>query len=281
MLAKHRNIPSTMLPTVGRYAPVPHPARPQPPDFIADALLAVARRDFDAGGALSYLSRICEGDLFLFGGCVRNVVLGHEHIGDLDVMVPNGDRRAFDGLDRLKVPYGYSSQGHRRYRWNRLQIDIFEPKDFFCGFDDVSGAVAYFDLYINALAVHVDTREVIDPLHTLGRPNMHNVGINWKRWATCDQENLAILLIRLARILHDFRELHVSHVDAKRIRAEVIPVVSDLDWSVVSNRFPLGRTVFLDTLECLMDRSPGAYLDDLSRAGMEDRVKEPICGGGR
>jgi hypothetical protein len=212
------------------------------------------RSDFDANLALEQLTSACSGDIYIFGGCVRDAALGRPRGGDLDIMVPNGDRRAFDELDRLGLRYILNSQNHRRYFWNRLQIDIFEPKDFFVGFPDVEKAVGYFDLKMNALAVHIATDRLINPVDGLRYLEERDPGINWTRWESAKPVDLAILFIRLTRLLYDIPELNLPTNDARRIQEEFVPRLESVNWRDVQNRFPLGKQSFIELCNELLER---------------------------
>jgi hypothetical protein len=214
---------------------------------VAALTFALLRRDFDTKFALERLTDACDGDLYIFGGSVRDAVLHRPRRGDLDLMVPNGDRRVFEALDVLGVPFHHNSQNHRRYRWNTIQIDVFEPSKFFAGFPTVDEAVAFFDLRINALAVHVATERVIDPLSGVSHLLSDlDPGINWVRWNATPPEELLVLLIRLARLLHDVPQLRLPRRDAERLFSEVMPRTEYVDWNYVRARFPLGRARFVN-----------------------------------
>jgi len=223
-------------------------------EILAERVFASLRSDFDLAQVLDVLNISCSGEFYVFGGSIRDVALGRSRGGDLDIMVPNGDRRAFEELDRLAVPYRFNSQQHRRYFWNRLQIDIFEPKDFFIGFPDVEQAVAYFDLRMNALALHVGSGRIIDPLDGLRYIENRNPGIHWKRWIDAKPEHLLVLLIRLARLLYDNPELALPSDDAERVRGEFLSRVENLDWEPVQNRFPLGKKRFMEVCNEMLER---------------------------
>lgn len=208
----------------------------------------VARR-FDACGAVEFLSGVTNGDIHLFGGSMRRALVGSELTGDLDIMVPNGDSRATDALDDLKVPYTLNTQHLRRYRWNSLEIDLFQPRDFFSGFDRVDSAVRFFDLRINALSVHWRTGVISDPFHIVSSTPVVNPGINWGRWSQMPESHVVVLAIRLAKIMHETPRLMLSGSDVHRLRHDVVPVIQRCDWSDVHRRFPLGKTAFLQLFE--------------------------------
>lgn len=213
---------------------------------VASLTLEALRRDFDTRLAVDYLTSECGGEFYIFGGAVRDTILERPQVGDLDVMIANGDLRCLEALDRLKVPYGFNSQNHRRYRWNALQIDIFEPKQFFKPFETVQAAVAYFDLRINAFAVHVGSLRLIDPLDGLAALRAFDPGINWPRWTEASPTDVQVLLLRLVRLLHNIPQLRLPRRDAERLITEVIPQVEDEDWTPVQARFPLGRLRFFE-----------------------------------
>jgi hypothetical protein len=224
---------------------------------IPQRALNALRSDFDASFALRCLEEATEGEIYIFGGTVRNAVLNRPRAGDLDIMVPNGDVRAFEALDKLSVPFTLNSQKHRRYQWNRLQIDVFEPKDFFGGFATVEKALAHFDLRMNALAVHVATGQLFDPLKRLVEENQSDPGINWKRWDGAPTGEVAILFVRLIRLLFDYPHLRLPPDDVSRLLRHILPKVESIDWSLLNGRFPAGRDKFINTAITLLRERTG------------------------
>jgi hypothetical protein len=200
----------------------------------------------DSRCALDALTRATDGELYLCGGAVRRALLGARCCGDLDIMVPNCDPRAQTALDSMGVPFRLNSYHHRRYRWNGLEIDLFEPKDFFDGHETVTDALRYFDLCINAIAIHLGTSRVIDPFELLQEPVIRCTGLNWPGWATKTPLQVVILAIRLVRIMYEAPSLRISRSDVDRLRATILPQVRASDWSDVRHRFPQGKERFLE-----------------------------------
>jgi hypothetical protein len=239
-----------------------------PRTSLPEQVLSHFREGFDSGTALAALDEACQGECYIVGGAIRDVALGTPRSGDLDVMVPNGDRRAFAMLDGVGVPFVHNSHGNRRYRWNRLQLDVFEPMQFYTGFRTVEAALGFFDLRINALALHLGSARLLDPIGGMECIARRTVGINWARWNAMPSAELAILLIRLARILADEKTLSVPAEDAASLLERVVPSVADLDWQPFRDRFPLGREVFFDRLDRLLrERAARPNLRSLSSAG--------------
>jgi hypothetical protein len=176
---------------------------------------------------------------------LRRVLFNDLLSGDLDVMVPNGDDRAFHTLNRLHVPFEFNRQGHHRYRWNNLQIDLLQPEEFYAGFQDVEASLSFFDLKINALAFHMKSRQLIDPFKVLRQSRVLDPGINWGRWSEMPPFELAILAIRLLKIMHEIPGLGIPTADKERLRHVVLPKIRECDWSNLYNRFPRGKQVFL------------------------------------
>src|SRR5690349_7001600 len=102
-------------------------------NLTTELLDAVADR-LDCRCAIEFLTEVTGGHFYLFGGAVRRLLLGDEICNDIDVMIPNGDDRAINALDRIGVPYRPNSHNHRRYRWNYLEIDMLQPRSFYSGF---------------------------------------------------------------------------------------------------------------------------------------------------
>jgi hypothetical protein len=87
---------------------------------FASRILQRLQEGFDASVAVSTLNDATDGEIYVYGGVLRRVLFNDLLSGDLDVMVPNGDDRAFHTLNRLHVPFEFNRQGHHRYRWNNL-----------------------------------------------------------------------------------------------------------------------------------------------------------------
>jgi hypothetical protein len=214
----------------------------------ASLLRSIAER-FDADGAVNALMTATAGDMYLFGGAIRRTVLGDRLSGDLDIMVPNGDDRAFAALAALKVPASLNSQGLRRYRWGSLQIDLFQPREFFGGFVDVESALRFFDLRINALAMHFGSQRILDPFDVLSQGLGLDPGINWPQWTSISPVHTVKLAIRLAKTMHEVPTLTISAHDARLLGKLVAPRLHECNWDDVQDRFPPGKTAFLRKFE--------------------------------
>jgi hypothetical protein len=244
----------------------PYTVNPQTSDMrVTDhgELSSRARRllmeRFDSSCAIEVLNRATDGDICVFGGTIRRALFHDKMSGDIDIMVPNGDDRAINKLDALKVPFVLNSNNHRRYRWNSLQIDIFQPREFFCGFEDVEKALCFFDLRINALSLHLRSGRILDPFHVVSQTPVTDPGINWTRWGETSPLNVVVLAIRLAKIMHEIPELTISTTDADRLLTEVVPRIRECDWMEVQERFPLGKQVFLQVFGTrVLDRTRAA-----------------------
>lgn len=223
-----------------------------PSSVLSREVLSYFYGGFDSGCALTALDEACQGECYIVGGGVRDVALGAPRSGDLDVMVPNGDRRAYERLDALGVPFTLNSHGNRRYRWNRLQLDVFEPRQFYSGFSTIETALAFFDLRINAIAVRLGSGSVLDPIGGMDHIGRRSVGINWARWNAMPPPELAVLLIRLARVLADVKTLTVPLEDVDGLVKHVVPAVADLDWAAFRARFPVGKSAFLERFNRLL-----------------------------
>jgi hypothetical protein len=206
---------------------------------------------------LEELGRATGGQFHVLGGSLRRAVLQQSPWGDLDLLVPNGDTRAFDRLDALGVPFHLNRHRHRRYRWNALQVDIFQPQAFYKGFADVDGVLRYFDLKVDAIALHAGTQEVTDPFSMLSGGPVDDPGINWPRWSEMGPLDLAILSLRLLRIMHESPAFTLPAGDVARLRDEVVPQVRRLDWDLVRDRFPPGCAAFLAKFESTVLRRSG------------------------
>jgi hypothetical protein len=198
---------------------------------------------------LELIHEASDGDYYIFGGTLRRTLMSSEAECDLDIMVPNGDKRIFQLLDKHRVPYALNRRKHRRYSWNGLQFDINHPQEWCENFKDISDALRYFDLRINSLAYHVQTKTIIDPNGMVVSRSYCDPGINWKRWRSMPSLELAILAIRLHRILMECPQLQLNKTDIDILLKDVVPVVASVDWLGLYERFPRGRDVFLSDFE--------------------------------
>jgi hypothetical protein len=204
---------------------------------------------FDSRTAISFLDRATEGEIYIVGGALRRALFGDRLSGDVDIMVPNGDPRAFEALKALKVPFVRNSNRHHRYRWNSLQIDLYQPGEFFRGFQDVEAALCFFDLKINALSLHLRTSRVLDPFRVISTKPVTDPGINWTRWMEMSPLNIVVLAMRLAKIMHELQGLTLSPLDEQRLLADVVPAIRECDWRTVQQRFPQGKAAFLEVFK--------------------------------
>src|SRR5882672_6619811 len=81
---------------------------------LSSRVRRLLRERFDANYAIEFLSDATAGDMYVCGGVLRRGLLGDRILGDIDIMIPNGDARALDALDRLNVPYVLNRQRHRK-----------------------------------------------------------------------------------------------------------------------------------------------------------------------
>ncbi len=207
---------------------------------------------FDSSSAIQALENATGGDMYVFGGAVRRALFGDKLSGDVDIMVPNGDSRAFDELARLKVQFTLNSNNHHRYRWNSLQIDLFQPGEFFDGFDNVEAVLRFFDLKINALSLHLRSARILDPFGLVSTAYITDPGINWARWSRMTSENVAVLGIRLTKIMHELPNLTISKEDATRLLTNVIPAIQKADWTRLQTRYPAGKDAFMKLFGALI-----------------------------
>jgi hypothetical protein len=201
---------------------------------------------FDSHHAIETLRRATAGEIYVFGGAVRRAMFGDGLAGDLDIMVPNGDDRAFAALDSMGVRYELNSQKLRRYRWNSLQIDLFQPREFFSGFLDVEAALRYFDLKVNALALHFRAKRILDPFNVLPDTPVVDPGINWPRWNEMSSSQIVVLALRLAKIMYELPDLEISMLDAQLLFTNVVPKIRECNWADVHYRYPLGKDRFIN-----------------------------------
>jgi hypothetical protein len=109
----------------------------------------------------------------------------------------------------------------------------------------VTKALQYFDLRINALALHFARRRMLDPFGVLQQAHKCDPGINWGRWENMPPLELAVLAIRLLKIMYESPSLSIHVFDKDRLIAEVLPKITEEQWEAVHQRFPLGRNMFL------------------------------------
>ncbi len=214
-------------------------------EALAQRIRRIVDERFDANCAVTVLNDATDGDFHICGGSIRRALLGGGLCGDLDVIVPNRDNRAIEALDALGLTFVLNSHGHHRYRWSSLQIDIFEPRHFFHGFDDADGALRFFDLKVNALALHVGTGRILDPFHVLADTPITDPSINWPRWMRMQPLDRVVLAIRLVKVMHEAPLFTISTEDVRRLQDNVLPHVRACYWESVRPRFPQGKDEFL------------------------------------
>ncbi|HET9281338.1 MAG TPA: hypothetical protein VFR24_05190 [Candidatus Angelobacter sp.] len=222
-----------------------NPLTPLIENEIASRVLKRLRERFDTSCALGTLDCATGGEIYVYGGVLRRSLFSDSHCGDLDLMVRNGDDRAFETLNILRVPFGFNRSGHHRYRWNNLQIDVLQPREFYGGFEDIESFLSFFDLKINALALHMGSQRIIDPFKVLVQENLIDPGINWQRWDKMPTFELVILAIRLLKIMHEIPSLRIPLADTVRLQEDVVPKIRDCEWTNLYNRFPKGKEAFL------------------------------------
>ena len=214
-----------------------YPWKSKPTPLSRDTRNLLAKR-FDAYHAIEFIQKATNGEAYLFGGLLRRAFIGQSFSGDIDIMIPNGDERAILALDSLDVQFTLNSQGHRRYRWNKLEIDIFQPRNFFSGHQNVESALCAFDLKINALALHLGSDLILDPFDITASKELSDPRINWSCWEDKPIYQTMVLAIRLVKIMHETPELIVPQKDAEKISKEVIPIIQKHSWDQVQERFP-------------------------------------------
>lgn len=202
---------------------------------------------FDLRHAIDAIIKATGGDFYVFGGTIRKAILNENHCGDLDIIVENGNDKIYEAFHDLGLVYTLNSKGHHRYQWNKLQIDICQPKEFFSGYDTVIEMLMNVDLKINSVAFYFKNKSILDP-HAFLKTNYNNPGINWSYWKSVNSLHFTVASIRLARLLFDSPTLRLNVQDANEVRSFVIPRLSYCDWNLVRSRFPEGREMFVKLL---------------------------------
>ena len=82
-------------------------------------------------------------------------------------IVPNGDNRAIEALDRLGLTFILNSHGHHRTAGTRCRSTSLSRRASITGFNGAEDALQFFDLKVNALALHVGSERILDPFHVL------------------------------------------------------------------------------------------------------------------
>jgi hypothetical protein len=201
---------------------------------------------------LEKLIRAARGEIYLFGGTLRRAMMDCAPGYDFDLMVPNGDNRVFNRLADLKIPYLLNRRRHHRYRWRKFQLDVNQPYEWHPSFGSIVDALSFFDLRIDSLALHLGSRTVLDPFGLLTRARPSTPGINWERWSTMPPLELAILSIRLHRILVQCPSLALSLQDVSRLQRLIANSLVSVDWDGIRDRTPLGKSAFLQEFERLV-----------------------------
>lgn len=209
----------------------------------------------EASDALCTIEEATKGQCYLVGGIIRDSVFLNERKGDLDIMVENRDYRAYEVLDRIGVPYMITRHGNRRYQWNNIQIDLFEPRGFYCGFNTVEETIRFFDLKIDALAVHVGNKILLDPIEGTSFLINNEVGINLHRWNSplMNQKEYWILIIRLVNIMNRIKYLKINQFDVYLLKSIVLRLKNEY-WYTVKDRYPNGKEDLIFTLNKILSK---------------------------
>lgn len=221
--------------------------------FAAEVLKRV-EGSFDAHHAVQAAIAATDGDFYIYGGSLRRVLLHDPREGDLDLIVHDDDDRIVNEFTRLGLEHTLNSNKHHRFLWNKLQIDICSPKNFFDGHNNVESLLRSVDLKINSLALHIASHVVIDPFGILKISGQQDVGINWDLWGKANGDRLNLLAIRLARMLYEYEKLTVSEFDHAQLIKSVVPNLQVTAWKNLVNRFPPGKDTFVDSFKDIITK---------------------------
>ena len=222
-------------------------------DEIAAIVLSKLHADFDTHCVLETINDATLGEFYVMGGTIRNSIFLDKIGQDLDLMIPNEDFRSYSKFGELGLALTTNSQKHRRYRWNRLSIDIFSPNTFYQGFETVLSALEFFDLKINSVAIHYKTKTIICANDFNENFAKSEVGINTLRWNLSNDIDLLVLVIRLIRILYDFPILDISSKDKEYLLSYAWERVKSINWRYVSDRYPLGSLKFQEAMRSVLE----------------------------
>ncbi len=222
-------------------------------DAFVSAVLKRIQESFDASFAIKIASQATNGDFYIYGGTLRRVLLDDPRDGDLDLVVKDGDHRIYNAYKQLGLDFSRNSNNHHRYRWNKLQIDICSPSEFFAGYSDVGNMLSAVDLKINSLALHVGSRAIIDPFGLVTSDSLPDIGINWSLWDPVRGDQLSLLLVRLIRIMYEFPDLILSVNDRRKLQSTILPLLRQASWDHMIDRFPAGKEAFLGTIRQIIE----------------------------
>lgn len=137
---------------------------------LVEEILHQMLRRLDIYHVLQVISEVCNGHFYIFGGLIRNYLIKRElSVRDLDILTESESfqNKIFERLNDLHIPFERNTEGHRRYLWGYgppLQIDISHPGHLFGSHASVEAAISNFDVFIDAVAIRIDTRELINPV---------------------------------------------------------------------------------------------------------------------
>lgn len=220
--------------------------------FVA-AVFKRIHDSFDANFAVDTAISATDGDFYIYGGTLRRVLLNDPRDGDLDIAIADGDTRIYDAYSRLGLGFARNSNNHHRYRWNKLQIDICSPCEFFSGYDGIDSMLQNVDLKLNSIALHVGSKRLIDPFGLVTSQFMHDVSVNWALWDKTEGDQLSLLVVRLVRILYEFPDLSVSDFDRNKLISNILPSIQQARWDRMIGRFPAGKETFLKIFLATID----------------------------
>lgn len=166
--------------------------------------ISIADLAFERLGAIGILEelRAAAVPAFLVGGAVRDLLLDESSVPkDIDLMVAGKLASAREVLDRLGAPRINRHKNLRYILSSGLHIDVMDSTQFYGQARSVARALEYFDVSANAVAVELQTGDLLDPL--CGRDLLMEgwVWLPVDRWVSVSPLEDVHVLLRAMRLV--------------------------------------------------------------------------------
>ena len=185
-------------------------SRPRSPGRGFRILGAAVQNDV-VSRILSRLAGI-EGERYVVGGAVRDILLGRGSARDIDLIIENNDFEAHKILGEFSTPRR-NRHGNCRYVFSDgTHIDAIEPRFFYGPHVNAREVLEIFDASVNAVGIRLHDSVVLDPLDGARDIFLGRVHLPSARWARVEGLERAHLTVRLARLLehHTFTVVNLE-----------------------------------------------------------------------
>lgn len=166
--------------------------------------ISIADLAFARLGATRVLEELREAGIpvFLVGGAVRDLLLDASSVpNDIDLMVAGRLASARRVLDSLGTPHINRHKNLRYTLASGIHVDVMDSTQFYGRATTVARALEYFDVSANAVAVDLQTGDLLDPL--CGRDLLVSgwVSLPPNRWVSVSPLEDAHVLLRAMRLV--------------------------------------------------------------------------------